>query len=104
MQFHNTHNNWGWLAIGFHWITAITIVVLFILGLWMVELTYYDDWYKTAPYIHKSIGVSLFLLSLARISWRGINITPDTLNTHSAFEKKRPALYISCFTLLCSAS
>lgn len=73
----------------------------------MVDLTYYDEWYKTAPYIHKSIGMSLFLLSLARISWRSINITPDSLDTHSTFEKKAASfihimLYIVTFSVMIS--
>jgi cytochrome b561 len=107
MTFRNTSDNWGWLAIGFHWISAIIVIGLFILGLWMVELTYYDDWYKTAPFIHKSIGISLFLLSLARLGWRSFNVTPKKIDTHNNFEKKASSyahalLYIILFCVMLS--
>ena len=73
----------------------------------MVELSYYDDWYKTAPFIHKSIGVSLFFLTIFRLVWRKINTTPDKLTTHTAFEKKSAdiahiALYAVIFCVMLS--
>lgn len=39
----NTTTDYGPVAIIFHWLTALIIVGLFALGLWMVELTYYDS-------------------------------------------------------------
>ena len=84
----NTNNTWGWLAIGFHWLTAITVLCMFILGLWMVDLNYYHAWYKTAPDIHKSIGITLFFLTLCRLGWRSINPSPAPLDSHSRLEIK----------------
>lgn len=98
---------WGWLAIGFHWLTVIAVISLFSLGLWMVGLTYYDPWYKQGPFIHKSIGVLLFLLTLARLLWRYINIRPDELNAHSIGEIRAARLshvllYILLFSVMLS--
>ena len=92
MQLRNTHDNWGWLSISFHWLTTITVLCMFILGLWMVDLSYYHAWYKIAPDIHKSIGISLFMLTLLRLGWRSINPTPAPLNSHSPFEIKAARL------------
>lgn len=50
---------------------------MFGVGLWMVELTYYSSWYKTAPHWHKSIGLLLALLTLVRFVWRMITTSPD---------------------------
>lgn len=45
----------------------------------MVELTYYDAWYKGSLDLHKSLGlISLFAL-IFRISWRFINPSPAGL-------------------------
>ena len=98
---------WGWLAIGFHWLTVIAVISLFSLGLWMVGLTYYDPWYKQGPFIHKSIGVLLFLLTLARLLWRYINITPVELNAHRVWEVyaariSHALLYILLFSVMLS--
>lgn len=59
-----------------HWLTAVVVVGLFAVGWWMVDLTYYSDWYKTAPYWHKSIGILLALLTVFRLVWRKAKGTP----------------------------
>ncbi|CZF82200.1 hypothetical protein GCE9029_03084 [Grimontia celer] len=60
-----------------HWLTALVVIGLFAVGLWMVDLTYYSSWYKTAPYWHKSIGVLLASLTVFRLVWRTVKGTPD---------------------------
>jgi cytochrome b561 len=70
-----------------HWIIAISVIGMFILGLWMVDLGYYDPWRKDAPEIHKSIGMILFVLMAFRLFWRWVKGTPEPLASHSKFEK-----------------
>lgn len=72
----NTTSQWGWLHILFHWLTAATVIGLFLLGLWMVELDYYSAWYHRAPEIHKAVGVLLFGLVGLRLLWRLANPLP----------------------------
>ena len=52
----------------------------------MVDLTYYSDWYKTAPHWHKSAGLILLAVTLARIVFRIINTRP--LSHGNQFEKR----------------
>lgn len=59
-----------------HWISALLIISLFALGWWMVELTYYSEWYKIAPHWHKSIGLCLFAVTLFRLLWKITTKTP----------------------------
>ncbi|CZF84286.1 cytochrome b [Grimontia marina] len=59
-----------------HWLTALVVIGLFAVGLWMVDLTYYSTWYKTAPYWHKSIGILLLGLTIFRLAWRIVKGTP----------------------------
>ncbi|PKF50724.1 cytochrome b [Enterovibrio nigricans] len=68
-----------------HWITAIAVIGMFAVGLWMVDLTYYSSWYKTAPHWHKSIGILLLALTIVRLLWRAVKGTPSI--TGSTFEK-----------------
>ncbi|HEX7029002.1 MAG TPA: cytochrome b [Gammaproteobacteria bacterium] len=72
----NTNSHWGWLHILFHWLTALTVIGLFVLGLWMVDLTYYSPWYNRAPDVHKSVGILLFVLVAVRLAWRLVNPVP----------------------------
>ncbi len=75
-MWRNTPNNYGWISIGLHWLVAISVIGLFALGLWMVELTYYDPWYRRAPDLHKGVGVLLFFVMLARLAWHLGNPLP----------------------------
>ena len=101
MALRNSTNRWGLLTIGIHWVSALTVVGMFTLGLWMVELTYYDEWYRKGPSLHKSIGISLFLLTVGRVIWRLTGITPDALSTHKIWERKVAGIvHFSLYLLL----
>lgn len=100
----NTSDNWGWVAIGFHWLTAVAVIGLFILGLWMVDLSYYSPWYNRAPDIHKSIGILLFGLVALRLSWRLFNVRPGPEPgprwEHLLAEVVHWAIYLLLFAIL----
>jgi len=66
----NTPDSYGLVSIVLHWLIAGVVLGLFALGLWMVELDYYDAWYYRAPELHKGIGVLLLGVMLLRLSWR----------------------------------
>ncbi len=86
MNIRNTKSRWGLVSIVLHWLVAVVVLGLFGLGLYMVELDYYDSMYKTAPYIHRSVGILLFITIIFRLVWRGLNTTPQVLENHSAWE------------------
>ncbi len=50
-----------------HWLSALTVFSLFMAGYWMVDLSYYSEWYNTIPHWHKSVGIILLLLTLLRL-------------------------------------
>lgn len=60
-----------------HGLMAIAIFAMFGLGLYMVELTYYDAWYKGSLDLHKSAGILLMAALIFRIFWRAVNINPE---------------------------
>lgn len=84
MRLRNSNEDYGWISIALHWITALAIFALFALGLWMTDLGYAHPWYNRAPDIHQSVGVLLIALIAARLLWRWTNPTP-------AFEPGMPA-------------
>jgi len=77
MRLANKHFSFGWISIGIHWLSALTIIALFALGLWMVDLDYYSEWYQTAPNWHTSIGILLCFVTLFRIIWRWVQPSPN---------------------------
>ena len=92
MQFRNTTKNYGIIAILLHWFMAILVIALFILGQYMTELDYYDSWYQLAPWWHKSMGFSVFILLLIRLFWRlffwtDVNTLPEPIINQYIGEK-----------------
>ena len=62
-------------AIALHWLTALLIVGGFTLGLSMVDLPISRrklEWYAW----HKWIGITVFLLTCARLGWRALYDAP----------------------------
>lgn len=90
-----------------HWLSALLIIGLFFLGLWMRSLDYYSSWYQTAPNIHKQVGVLLFTLMILRLAWRIKSPAMLALNTHKSWELKlghvvHLILYVAIFVILFS--
>lgn len=75
MQIENTKSNYGLIAILLHWIMAILLIALLILGLYMVQLPISLDKLKLYGW-HKEYGLLALILVLMRIIWRFSNTTP----------------------------
>ncbi|WP_252109246.1 MULTISPECIES: cytochrome b [unclassified Halomonas] len=75
-MWRNTRSGWGLVSISFHWLSALAVIGLFILGWWMTGLGYYDPWYNQGPWVHRSIGILLLMVTTARIVWRLVQPTP----------------------------
>ncbi len=91
MQIRNNLQRYGLAAILLHWILAVLIVGLFALGKYMVDLTYYDPWYKKAPDLHRSAGVTVAALFCVRLAWRISNLQPSAIGR---FWEQRLALFM----------
>ncbi|MCY4045626.1 MAG: cytochrome b [Cellvibrionales bacterium] len=96
----NTDSRYGLIAILLHWIMACIIFGLFALGIYMVDLTYYDPWYKGALDLHKSIGMTLFLLFILRLTWKAINQSPKPLKGPKWEQVVATATHHSLYLLL----
>jgi cytochrome b561 len=62
-------------AIALHWLTALLIIANLLLGLTMVRLPISPQklqWYLW----HKSIGITIFVLTSGRLAWRAIRPHP----------------------------
>ncbi len=100
MLIKNTITSYGLVAILLHWIMAFIIIGLFILGEYMVDLDYYNQWYQLAPWWHKSFGMSIFILLVIRLAWKLITITPESLPSYKTWEIKIAKLVHVLFYVL----
>lgn len=106
-MWRNSEQGYGIVAVSLHWLVAIIVFGLFALGLWMVDLTYYSPWYRTAPNLHKSIGVLLFGILVLRLLWSLTNPRPLPEPTLSPFERRASVvmhwlLYLLLFAVMLS--
>jgi cytochrome b561 len=107
MQWRNTSTQYGLVSVLMHWLVAVVVFGLFALGYWMVGLDYYSSWYRTAPDLHKSIGLLLFALMVLRVVWRGLSPVPGSLPEHGqltrlASKLGHAFLYVGLFALMIS--
>ena len=72
----NSHSRYGAVAMTLHWLLAAAILFMVWLGFFMMSLEETDP--RTFPLVqlHKSIGLTILLLSVARLSWRLANPVP----------------------------
>lgn len=68
----------------------------------MRTLTYYSPYYKTAPELHQSIGLTLFALLVFRFIWKLINPTPKHEGLTKLEDKGSSLLHWGFYALLLS--
>jgi cytochrome b561 len=68
-------NRYTHTAITLHWVIALLIFAAFPLGVYMHELPLSPDKLRLYSY-HKWIGVTIFLLAVLRVAWRGTHRPP----------------------------
>ena len=82
-----------------HWFSAVVIIGMFIVGLWMVDLSYYSEWYQRAPHWHKSVGLLLALLTMFRLIWKFLTPSPNIVGSN--FERLAAmAAHLSMYLIL----
>jgi cytochrome b561 len=87
MLLKDVENGYGLVSRIVHWTMAVAIVALFALGWWMVGLTYYSPYYKSAPDLHRSAGMLLLAALVLRFAWRLGNVKPHNRDL-SPLERK----------------
>ncbi|NKC11104.1 MAG: cytochrome b [Gammaproteobacteria bacterium] len=86
MQWRNNAAGWGLIHRLLHWLMAITVVAMMVVGLWMTDLD--PSPYTARIYLlHKSAGLTLLVLVLLRIAWRFYDPPPPVPATLSARQR-----------------
>lgn len=77
MLIKNSQTNYGIVSILFHWIMAIIIIGIIIVGLTMTRIKE-SPLQDTLFRFHKEFGILILILVIPRILWRFYNIIPTT--------------------------
>lgn len=100
MLLSNSTEGYGIVSRLFHWLMAIAIIAVFGLGYWMVGLDYYSPYYVSAPDLHRSVGLLLLVVLIARWAWRLVNIRPNDPELSPLERQCSRALHIAFYPLL----
>jgi cytochrome b561/polyisoprenoid-binding protein YceI len=87
MTLKNTQTEFGLVAKGFHWLIAFIILGLIPVGFFMTGMDNSPVKFEVYAW-HKTFGLTVFFLGLARIIWRFISPPPPVLATHQRWEHR----------------
>jgi len=76
MPVANTALRYGTVALTLHWLIAAAVIANIAIGLYMSDLPRSDPSKFELIALHKSIGLTVLLLSVIRVVWRLVNPVP----------------------------
>jgi cytochrome b561 len=86
MELRNTDQTYGTVAKSFHWLVALLILGLLVVGMTMVRMKMGPDMFKLIG-LHKSTGLVVLGLATLRVLWRFTNRHVASLPNHQQWEK-----------------
>jgi cytochrome b561 len=88
-QLANSEQRYGAVAMTLHWLMALVLVALVVLGLYMVSLpdVGFDKKKVTLILYHKELGILALLLAALRLAWRVGNALPRLVGNLPDWQK-----------------
>jgi cytochrome b561 len=86
-------------AIALHWLAAALIVGGLALGVWMVDLPLAPRTLRVYAY-HKWIGITVFLLAVARLGWRRAHPLPPPVAMPEWQRRAAAATHAALYALM----
>ncbi len=100
MLFRNTTDRFGLVAKTFHWLTAILLVGSFTLAVMLMDLPLSPRKLQLYSW-HKWVGVTVFLLTALRLSWRLANPVPQPPANMPHWQRRLASLsHAALYTIL----
>jgi cytochrome b561 len=102
----NTENSYGSITKLFHWVVALMIIALLIVGYTMTDMVPSDEKWKIYG-MHKATGTIVLILVLLRVVWKLINVEvllPADLPSWQKFGAKATYFLLYCFMFIMPVS
>jgi|TARA_R110002072_G_scaffold14274_11_gene59514 cytochrome b561 len=101
MNWRNSEARYGLIAAGLHWFIALFFLGNLGLGFYMIDLKLSDPNLFPLYQLHKSFGISIFLIVTLRLSWRFIDTPPALPKSMAWWEKMAASLtHLGLYTIL----
>ncbi len=88
IRWRNTDRTYGVVAAGVHWLIAIAVVAMIALGSMMVDLPPGSADQFQLYQLHKSVGILVLLLTLARLVWRLVSPAPPMPDSCPTWQRR----------------
>ena len=85
MKFLNNEIKYGIISILFHWITFLILIFQIPLGFYLADLEFSDFKLSIENY-HSIFGIIIFYITLLRIIWKFINVSPLETNKMESWQ------------------
>lgn len=99
MQFMNSCQRYGAVAMVLHWLMALLLIALIVVGLYMVSLP--DAGFTTKKIVlilyHKEYGILALALGTLRLAWRINNVLPMLVEHIPDWQKVAARFVHLCF-------
>ena len=101
-QLQNSGRRYGMVAIALHWLMALLLSALVVLGLYMTSLPEvgFNTWKIRLILYHKQLGILALTLAALRLSWRVGNVLPALVETLPDWQKVAARFVHLCFYAL----
>lgn len=85
MKFFNNEIKYGIISILFHWITFLILIFQIPMGFYLADLGFSDFKLSIENY-HSIFGIIIFYVTLLRIIWKFINVSPLEANQMESWQ------------------
>ena len=86
MPVRGNEEKYGSLARTFHWLVVLLVIGLVAGGNIIVNLEYTDPLRAMITKVHRTVGLTLFILMLSRLLWAFFDVRPPPLATLKKWE------------------
>ena len=100
MPIFGTKTRYGTVAQALHWVTAILVVVAFVYGPGGSEQRVYSAAKDFDRQLHETLGISVFLLALLRLTWRAFDVQPEDPPMPRWMKLASKVVHVTLFVLL----
>lgn len=97
-----TRTSWARPVQLLHWLGALLVVSVAVIGLFMVDLERGTDLRRTMYALHKSLGITVLALAVVRIGLRVATRAPDPLAGPAWQLRAARASHLLLYALLCA--
>jgi cytochrome b561 len=101
-QLCNTEQGYGAVAMALHWLMALLLAALVVLGLYMTRLpdAGFDSWKIGLVLLHKQLGIVALALAALRLLWRVGNLLPRLVQSLPQWQQVAARFVHLCFYAL----